>query len=116
MRDFEDNVYLNNFGLTLKEIRQSRGLTQEQLAKAIDVTPSAITMYESGARNPSVKVLIKLSHFFNVSIDKLINVLPIDNDINESVFGISLKDFNNLSSSDKQSIKNFINFIKNNQE
>lgn len=115
MHNFEDDVYLNNFGLTLKELRQSKGLTQEQLAKAIDITPSAITMYESGTRNPSVKILIKLSHFFNISIDKLINILPVNDDINETILGISLEDFNNLSLADKQSIRNFIDFIKNKQ-
>lgn len=113
MKDFEDSVYLNNFGITLKELRQSRGLTQEHLARILDITPSAITMYESGARNPSIKILIKLSNFFNVSIDELINILPHHNNIDEAILGISSKEFNNLTNKQKQSIRDFIEFIKN---
>lgn len=113
MKDFEDSVYLSNFGLTLKQLRLSRGLTQERLAKILEITPSAITMYESGARNPSIKVLIKLSKFFNVSIDELINILPCQNNIDEAILGISSKEFNSLTNKQKQSIRDFIEFIKN---
>lgn len=111
MKNFDEFIYLDTFGLTLKHLRLSRNLTQEQLAKKLDVTPSAITMYESGSRNPSIRMLTKISDFFNISIDELVGA-PQKNNINEAVLGISTEEFNQLSSAQKESIRNFISFIK----
>lgn len=117
MKDFVDSVYLSNFGLTLKELRHSRGFTQEQLANLLNVTPSSITMYEAGARNPSIKILLKLSNIFDISIDELINVFPKQyTNINEAFLGISAEEFNSLTNEQKQSIRDFIAFIKNKKQ
>ncbi len=116
MKDFEDSVYLNNFGITLKKLRHSKGLTQEQLAHTLQITPSAITMYESGTRNPSIKVLLKLSNIFNISIDELINVSYTNNTMIEALLGISVDEFNSLTPTQRQSIRYFIDFVKNKEK
>lgn len=114
MKDFEDSVYLNNFGIILKKLRHSKGITQEQLAEMLQITPSSITMYESGVRNPSIKILLKLSNLFNISIDELINISPKKyNSITEVSLGISEDELNNLTPEQRQSIRDFIEFIKN---
>ena len=60
------------FAHRLREERLSRGLTQKALAMYICVTPNAITMYESGKREPSLDFLLKICDFFDVSADYLI--------------------------------------------
>ena len=53
-------------GEKIKTMRTSRNLTQEQLAAAINVSPSAIAMYESGNRKPKDDVAEALADVFNV--------------------------------------------------
>jgi transcriptional regulator with XRE-family HTH domain len=59
-------------GKRLRELRKSRGLTQQELANMLDVTTSAVGMYEQDRRHPNYKVLIQYSKYFNVSIDYII--------------------------------------------
>lgn len=56
----------------LKKLREEKGITQSELGKALDISPSAIGMYEQGRRVPDVPTLKKMSAFFGVSIDYLL--------------------------------------------
>lgn len=58
----------------LKQERLSKGYTQKQVATALGVTYNAISQYESGVREPSIDLLIKLCKFFDVSADYLIGL------------------------------------------
>ena len=65
-------MYLENFSDKLKKIRLSNNLTQTQLAKILETTKQAISLYESGKSTPSIFILIKISEYFNISIDSLV--------------------------------------------
>lgn len=56
----------------LKELRNSKNLSQEELGKIIGITTSMIGMYETGARNPSYEILTKLADYFNCTTDYLL--------------------------------------------
>lgn len=71
------------FADNLKSLRQSKGLTQTQLAKRLGINKSIISAYENQLRFPSVDVLVKLSLEFNISIDYLLG-MPKDNTIDVS--------------------------------
>lgn len=60
------------FGEKLKELRESRGLTPDELAAEIDFTKSTIWSYELGKKEPSIDHLRRLGHFFNVPVDELL--------------------------------------------
>lgn len=49
-------------------LRESRGLTQAELADELGISPSAMSAYEQGARNPRDEVKVKIAEFFDVSI------------------------------------------------
>ena len=53
-------------------LRKRAGMSQSQLAEKLNVSPSAVGMYEQGRRVPSVDLLILLARLFNVSLDYLI--------------------------------------------
>lgn len=59
-------------GYRITALRKKAGLSQDQLAKQINVCASAIGMYEQGRREPSIKTLVALSQVFGVSLDYLI--------------------------------------------
>ena len=63
-----------DFGLRIKKLRQSKNLTQLQLAKRLNISKSMISAYENDIRLPSYDVLIKLSRIFNVSTDFLLGI------------------------------------------
>ena len=53
----------------LKQLRLERGLLQSDIAKIINKTDRAVGQYERGERDPNTETWIKLSNFFNVSLD-----------------------------------------------
>ena len=61
-----------NFSENLKRIRLEKGLTQKQLAEAINVTRPTITFYESGRVEPQLEKLLMLSSSLGVSLEELL--------------------------------------------
>lgn len=66
-----ENIFMETFGERLKELRKERGYGQIQLAKEIGVGKSVISLWELNRCEPTLSNLIKLSLYFNVSIDYL---------------------------------------------
>ncbi|HGG0416061.1 TPA: helix-turn-helix domain-containing protein [Clostridium sporogenes] len=60
------------FGDRLKELREEKDLTQEELGKFLNVSRQAISSYESEETEPSINNLVKLANIFNVSLDYLL--------------------------------------------
>lgn len=56
----------------LREIRESRGYSQKDLAEYLNITSQAYGYYERGERQPGMDNLRKLANFFDVSIDYLL--------------------------------------------
>ena len=61
-----------SFGSILKELRKANHITQGELAEFLKVSRPTIAGYETKDKQPDFEKLIKLSEFFNVSIDYLI--------------------------------------------
>ena len=57
----------------LKMIRKERKFNQLKVAMDLNISREALSHYESGKREPSLEMLKRLSEYFNVSIDFLIN-------------------------------------------
>ena len=64
------------FGKRLVALRQARGLTQIQLAKAAATTQRAISYYETEAEFPTAAALIPLARALRVSTDELLGAKP----------------------------------------
>lgn len=60
------------FSKALKTLRIKAGLSQQELAKILQISNSAISMYERGEREPDFKTLISIANYFNVTTDYLI--------------------------------------------
>ena len=56
----------------LKKIRKQKKLSQLKVAMDLAISREALSYYENGKRSPDMEMLIKLSDYFNVSIDYLI--------------------------------------------
>lgn len=62
-----------NFGNNLKDLRETRNITQSQLAEYLQVSRPTIAGYETKNRQPDFEKLKKIADFFQVSIDFLIS-------------------------------------------
>ena len=60
----------------IASLRLSRGMSQAELARRLNISTSAVGMYEQGRREPSVDTLIALSREFGVSLDYLLSGKP----------------------------------------
>lgn len=58
--------------LKLKETREARGYTQDEIANYLGVSRPTYTRYEQGTRECSFETLKKIADFFDVSIDYLL--------------------------------------------
>ncbi|WP_297521636.1 helix-turn-helix transcriptional regulator [Thermococcus sp.] len=55
----------------LRELREERGLTQEELAKALGVTRQTIIAIEKGRYDPSLKLAFRIARFFNRPVEEI---------------------------------------------
>ncbi len=59
-------------GDRLKQLREEKKLTRDDLAGKLNVSYSAVSKYETNVRFPDKETLIRLADFFDVSIDYLL--------------------------------------------
>lgn len=65
------------FGIRLKELRLSRGLSQAELAAQLHLSSTTINRYEHGLREPSLDSLRAVAEFFGVDYNYLL-IYPND--------------------------------------
>ncbi|MBQ7661440.1 MAG: helix-turn-helix transcriptional regulator [Clostridia bacterium] len=56
----------------IRDLREDHDLTQTQLAKIIGMSQTGYSKYETGENDIPTAILIKLSAYYNVSIDFLL--------------------------------------------
>lgn len=65
---------MNRFNEKLKELRKEQKLLQKQVATDLGVTQVCIAKWETGNREPSLDMLIKISKYFGVTTDYLLGL------------------------------------------
>ncbi|SDX05623.1 helix-turn-helix domain-containing protein [Tepidimicrobium xylanilyticum] len=61
----------------LLQLRKEKNMSREELAKKLNLSYSAISKYETGARTPDDDIKKKIAEYFNVSLDYLMGVSDI---------------------------------------
>lgn len=61
------------FNEKLQELRKRKGITQEELAKSLYVSRTAISKWESGRGYPSIDSLCAIASFFSLTLDELLS-------------------------------------------
>ena len=59
-------------GARIALLRRESGWSQKELAGHLEISPSAVGMYEQGRREPDCAGLLKLAEIFGVSVDLLL--------------------------------------------
>lgn len=62
--------------MKLKEIRESKGISQRQAALALNLSPTVYNRYENGLREPPNALLLVIADYFGVTVDELLGRTP----------------------------------------
>ena len=63
-----------DIGRTIKELRQKRGITQEEFSEALRVSVQTISRWENGVNAPDLSMLPQLAVYFRVTTDYLLGL------------------------------------------
>lgn len=58
--------------LRLKELREDRDLTQNEVAKILNISQRAYSHYETGNRTIPLQLLVKLADYYDTSVDYIL--------------------------------------------
>ncbi len=61
-----------NIGNKITELRKNKGLSQAQLAQAVNASRDIIGKYERNDNSPSIEMALKIAKVFDVSVDYLL--------------------------------------------
>ena len=64
---------MTHFSKAFKKLRSEHNLTQSELAEALNLKKSTISMYENGNRQPNFETLELIADYFNVYMSTLLN-------------------------------------------
>ena len=66
-------------GEKIKAYRESKKMTQKDIAEILEVEPGTISKYESGIIEPNIESLKRLAETFNITVDELIKSVKNNN-------------------------------------
>lgn len=95
-----------NFLETLDFLIRKHNITKTELARQIEISEGTIRQWYNG-KMPTIDKIIKLSKYFNISIDELVG---IDNITKNDIQHI----YNKLTPEDKAIVDNIFNRYRNN--
>ena len=63
---------METFGQRFQKLRKAKGLTQEDIAERINISPQAVSKWENDLTSPDISVLVELSEILGVTLDELL--------------------------------------------
>lgn len=71
---------MRSLGKKIRDLRQSHGLKQHELAKKIGASQGRVSKWESGEESPSTDYTVKLATEFGMSTNDFLGIMPIGQD------------------------------------
>ena len=93
----------NSFGRMLAYYRTLHGMSQAKLAKELNLSASAIGLYEQGRRHPDFETEELIADYFNVDLNTLRGVVSLDTKESELI-----ENYRKLSEQDKAAIAHIV--------
>lgn len=100
------------FGERLRQLREEKGLSQEQLGKILHQRKSNISKYENGKLEPSLNTIKAIADFFNVSLDYLFGRSDEPKNILIAEQNDAAKRIEKLSEKKKNLVVSILNFVE----
>jgi transcriptional regulator with XRE-family HTH domain len=87
-------------GQRIAEIRNKRGMTQDQLAEKMEISPKYLSSIERGKENPTLNTLINLAQSLNVDLGAIFSFIQIEDPSKRKALVTSL-----LNKADENQVK-----------
>lgn len=85
-------------GAFLKQLRNEKGITQEQLSEILGVSGRTVSRWETGTNLPDLSILMQISEYYDVEIKEILNgerkSENMDNELKETLLKVA--DYNEL--------------------
>jgi transcriptional regulator with XRE-family HTH domain len=85
-------------GAFLKQLRNGKGITQEQLAEVLGVSGRTVSRWETGKNLPDLSILIQISEYYQVEMKEILNGErksgDMDSELKETLLKVA--DYNEL--------------------
>ncbi|MBQ9849167.1 MAG: helix-turn-helix transcriptional regulator [Clostridia bacterium] len=72
-----------NLGNNISEKRKAKGMTQEELAANLGVSPQAVSKWENNLSCPDISLLPAIAKIFGMSVDELLGAAPATENVGE---------------------------------
>lgn len=96
----------------LKELREAKKVTQSQLGEYIGAKKSAISLWESGKRQPDQETLVRLASYFDVSVDYLLGLDSAEQTEKAPANSFDAQIIKELEGADADLAEEVLNFIR----
>ena len=103
-----------DFGARIRSAREQAGMTRDDLAKRINIQYSALSKYESSAREPDFETLVQIARVLHVSTDYILGCTDYQTRLQRKGFDADaeslLLKYQTLSEEAKERIQNQVAF------
>jgi transcriptional regulator with XRE-family HTH domain len=106
-------ILKNNFSLgeRLRELRQHRAMSQEQLAHTSNITPAYLGQVERGTKNITVHTLEKVCHALNISLSEFFDTAIVQSNAKDEISDQILHQLHNKTTTEKQAVLKIVKLV-----
>ena len=81
------------FGETIKDLRRNANMTQEKLAEILEVSPQAVSRWETDLSRPDISMLPPIANLFSVTVDRLLGMEDYQRNLRKAEYEAAFKDY-----------------------
>ena len=100
----DEDINLFIFATRLKQKREEKELSMQELSDAIGTSKATISRYESGKRDPNLKIVMRIADYFKIPLEWLCG-------LEEAKLDDFIDIYNGLSTIGKESVYRYSLFI-----
>ena len=95
----------NKLGAIICELRKKKGLTQKDLAEALNVSDKAVSRWETGNSYPDLDMIFEISKYFNVTFSDLLKARISEDSEDDGVEKEIINEFNQINKKNAKKVK-----------
>ena len=95
----------NKLGKIICNLRKEKGITQKDLADALNISDKAISRWECGTGRPTLEMMFQISKYFNISYNDLITARISDDHEDDKIVEEIIKEFSDIGKKNVKRIK-----------
>lgn len=98
---------MKGLGANIRKVRESRGISQKEVAEALNVKSATVSSWEVDRTEPKMEHFVKMADLFNVTIDGLVNGETVSCTVDKIMDSPGAK---------KERLKAYMNYLIDNME